>query len=236
MCFSQTVSFVGGGVLIAGGAYSARKALEINPQYLPASLMPLLAGVQQGFEGHVWMGLNRGDSSMISWAALGFIFFSWLAWPILVPLLAWRLEPDVRKKRIMFIFAFAGAALGLTMFFPYILYSDWLTVSIARHSIAYGDKMLTDSFMPREVTYFIYLAIIITPTLLSSFHHMRMFGLTLTAIVLVTYFLLYYAYISFFCFLAAAGTIHLIYIILGDKCCAKYCPAPVLTGGHYEKR
>lgn len=235
MCFSQTVSFIGGGALLAGGAYSAGKALQINPRYLPASLMPMLAGVQQGFEGHVWMGLNRADASMISWAALGFIFFSWLAWPILVPLLAWMLEPDIRKKRIMLAFAAAGAALGLTMFIPYILYPDWLNVSIARHSIAYGDRMLTDSFMPREITYFIYLAIIITPTLLSSFYHMRMFGLTLIVIPIITYFLLYYAYISFFCFLAAAGTIHLIYIILGDKCCAKHCPVPI-QGGSYEKR
>jgi hypothetical protein len=235
MCLSQTVSFIGGGALLAGGAYSARRALQINPRYLPASLMPMLAGVQQFFEGHVWMGLNRADASMISWAALSFVFFSWLAWPVLVPLLAWILEPDARKKRIMLAFAFTGAVLGLTMFFPYVWYPDWLTVSIARHSIAYGDRMLTDSFMPREVTYFIYLAIIITPPLLSSHYHMRMFGLTLIGIVLTTYFLLYYAYISFFCFLAAAGTIHLIYIILGDKCCIKYCPVP-LPGGQYEQR
>lgn len=69
----------------------------------------------------------------------------------------------------------------------------------------------------------------------AALYHMRMFGLTLIVIPIITYFLLYYAYISFFCFLAAAGTIHLIYIILGDKCCAKYCPAPI-QGGLYEKR
>ena len=224
MCFSQTVSFIGGGVLLLGGAFSARKAMEINSRYIPASLMPMLAGVQQFFEGHVWMGLNRNDPSMISWSALSFVFFSWLAWPILVPLLTWMLEPDKTHKRIMLAFAFAGAILGFIMFIPYIIYPDWLTVSIARHSIAYGDRLLTDSFMPRQLTYFIYLAVIITPTLLSSFYHMRLFGLTLIGVVGVTYFLLYYAYISFFCFLAAAGTLHLIYIIMLDKCCQKHCP------------
>jgi hypothetical protein len=224
MCFSQAVSFAGGGVLLLGGVLSARKALEINPRYLPASLMPMLAGVQQFFEGHVWMGLNRNDPSMISWSALSFIFFSWLAWPILVPLLTWILEPDKTQKRIMLAFAFAGAILGFIMFIPYVIYPEWLTVGIARHSIAYGDRLLTDSFMPRQLTYFIYLTIIIAPPLLSSFYHMRLFGLTLIGIVGATYFLLYYAYISFFCFLAAVGTIHLIYIIMGDKCCAKHCP------------
>lgn len=144
MCFSQTASFIGCGVLIAGGIYSARKALQINPLYLPAALMPMLAGIQQGFEGHVWMGLNREDQSMISWAALGFIFFTWFAWPILVPLLTWILEPDARKKKIILFFAFCGAALGFIMFLPYIWHPDWLYVRIVKHSIAYSDRMLTD--------------------------------------------------------------------------------------------
>ncbi len=223
MCFSQTVSFIGGGALIAGGGYSVWKATEVNPRYLPAAMLPILAGMQQMFEGHVWMGLNQGDVEMISWAALGFIAFSWLAWPILIPFLTAMLEPDVKRKRIMLAFAVAGAVLGLVMFVPYVLYPDWLTVRIARGSIAYGDRLLTDSFLPREITYLIYLSIVITPPLLSSFYHMRMFGLTLVGIVLTTYFLLYYAYISFFCILAAAGTLHLIYIIVRNKCCQQHC-------------
>lgn len=224
MCFSQTVSFIGGAALIAGGAYSARKALEINPRYLPAAVLPILAGVQQGFEGHVWMGLDHGDAAMVSWAALGFIFFSWLAWPVLIPFLTGMLEPDKKRKRIMWIFTLAGAALGLTMFIPYLLHPDWLTVGITRHSIAYNARLLTDAFMPRELTYLIYLSIVITPPLLSSFYHMRTFGLTLLAIVMLTYFLLFYAYISFFCILAATGTLHLIYIIVRNKCCQQHCP------------
>lgn len=227
MCFSETVSFIGGGGLVTAGAYCSYKAIKINPRYLPAAIMPILAGIQQWFEGHVWMGFNHNESAMISWAALGFIFFSWLAWPVLVPLLTGMLEPDKKKKRIMYGFSIVGGILGLVMYLPYVLYPDWLTVDVARHSLVYGDKMLTDSFMPRKLTYFFYLAIIITPTLLSSFRHMRMFGATLIGIVAVTYFFLTYAYISFFCFLAAAGTIHLMYIIIGDKCCAKYCPEPV---------
>lgn len=217
MCFSQTVSFVGGGALLAGGAYSVWKATEINPRYLPAAALPILAGIQQMFEGHVWMGLDRGDAAMVSWAALGFIAFSWLAWPVLIPFLTAILEPDKRKKRIMLMFALAGTVLGLMMFVPYVLYPDWLTVRIARGSLAYGDRMLTDTLMPRELTYLIYLIIVITPPLLSSFYHMRLFGLT-------TYFLLYYAYISFFCILAVAGTLHLIYIIAYNKCCQRHCP------------
>lgn len=38
--------------------------------------MPTLAGLQQLMEGHVWMGVNNSDPSMVWWAAMGFIFFS----------------------------------------------------------------------------------------------------------------------------------------------------------------
>jgi len=39
----------------------------------------------------------------------------------------------------------------------------------------------------------------------------------------VDYAFLSYAYISFFCFLAGLGTLHLIYIIVRNKCCRE-CP------------
>lgn len=224
MCFSQTVSFVGGGILIAGGAFSSVRALQTNIRYLPAALMPVLAGIQQGLEGHVWMGLNRGDVPMVSWAALGFIFFSFFLWPIWIPYLTWFLEPDEKKRKLFRRFAYVGAVLGLILFVPQVLHPEWLTVEIARNSIAYSDRLLTDFVMPREAAYLIYLLIVTLPPLLSSYVHMRLFGLTLLVIITTTYFFLTYAYISFFCFLAAAGTLHLIYIIIFDKCCQKHCP------------
>ena len=48
-------------------------------------------------------------------------------------------------------------------------------------------------------------------------------GLTLIAVTVVVYAFLTFAYISFFCFLAGLGTLHLIYIIVRNKCCRE-CP------------
>lgn len=48
-------------------------------------------------------------------------------------------------------------------------------------------------------------------------------GLTLIAVTVVYYMFLRFAYISFFCFLAGLGTLHLIYIIVRNKCCRE-CP------------
>ncbi len=53
--------------------------------------------------------------------------------------------------------------------------------------------------------------------------HMRFFGGTIFAVVVVDILLLRYAYISFFCLLAGLGILHLIHIILRNKC-ARECP------------
>jgi len=224
MCLSEPVSFAAGGALIAGGAYAAWKAYKINMRYFPVALMPILAGIQQFMEGHVWMGLNDSVPSMVWWAAMGFIFFSWLMWPTWVPFAIYFLEPPRSKhKKPLLMFALAGLTFGLILYVPHIIYPDWVSAHINRHSIAYEGTMFLDYMIPRWTTYAIYLFLIITPPLLSTYLHMRLFGLTLIAIIAVVWIFLTYAYISFFCLLAGLGTAHLIYIIVFNKCCRE-CP------------
>ncbi len=225
MCFSEPVSFVAGGVLVAGGAFASFKAWEINKRYLPIALMPVMSGVQQLMEGYVWMGMNSGNSSMVWWAAMGFIFFSWLIWPIWIPFGVYVLEPpESPRKKVFLYLALAGSALGLALYIPHVLNPDWINVVINKDSLAYEGTMLLDYLIPRWLTYTIYIFFIIAPPLMSHYLHMRFFGLTLIVIVSVVYIFLVYAYISFFCLLAGIGTIHLIYIILRNKCCRE-CPA-----------
>jgi len=65
--------------------------------------------------------------------------------------------------------------------------------------------------------------VIIAPTMISTYLHIRLFGLTLIIVTAVVVAFLTFAYISFFCFLAGLGTLHLIYIIVWNKCCHE-CP------------
>jgi len=58
---------------------------------------------------------------------------------------------------------------------------------------------------------------------LSTYKHMRIFGLTMIAVVAIVWAFFAYANISFFCLLAGLATIHLIYIIVNNKCCRE-CP------------
>ena len=81
---------------------------------------------------------------------------------------------------------------------------------------------LLDFMMPRRLTKVIYEALIIVSPALSHFRHMRHFALTLAGVVVFDMVLLQYAYVSFFFLLAGLATLHLVYIILTNKC-AQQC-------------
>ncbi len=224
MCFSEPVSFAVGGLLIAGGVLAIWKSYKINMRYFPVALMPVMAGIQQFSEGFVWMGMSNGDPSMVWWGAMGFILFSWLMWPTWIPFSMYFLEPpNSKRKKSLLLFALAGLIFGLILYIPHLFNYGWINVSINNFSLAYEDTMFLDYLIPREATYAIYLFLIITPPLISTYFHMRLFGFTLIAVVVVVWVFLTYAYISFFCLLAGIATMHLTYIILRNKCCRE-CP------------
>ena len=225
MCLSAPVSFAASVALVGGGIFASWKSFSINRRYLPVALMPLFAGLQQFMEGNVWLGINAGDPFTVLWGAMGFIFFTWFMWPIWIPFSVYVLEPpDSPRKHLFLVFALIGTVFGLLLYIPHALNPDWVNVTVNQDSLAYEGTMLLDYMMPRWVTYAIYLFLIIAPPLMSRYRHMRYFGLTIIAVVTVDILLLRYAYISFFCLLAGLGTLHLIYIILRNKC-ARECPA-----------
>ncbi len=224
MCFSEPVSFTAGSILLVGGAITTWKSLKINKNYLPVAMMPIMAGIQQISEGFVWMGMNSGNSDIVWWGAMVFILFSWLMWPTWIPFSIYFLEPEnSKRKKPLLLFSLSGLVFGLILYIPHILNSGWINVAINNFSLAYEDTMLLDYLIPREATYAIYMFLIITPPLISSYFHMKLFGVMLIVIVAIVWVFLTYAYISFFCLLAGIATVHLMYIILANKCCLK-CP------------
>ncbi|MFV2037709.1 MAG: DUF6629 family protein, partial [Paracoccaceae bacterium] len=224
MCFSATVSFATGGVLLLGGGYASHKAWKTNKRYVPVAMMPVFAGLQQLSEGFVWSGMTANDPQTVLWGALVFIFFTWFMWPFWIPLSVYVLEPpESRRKHLFLLFALVGLTFGLTLYVPHLLNPDWIRVSINRASLAYEGTMLLDFMMPRWSTNALYLALIVLAPLLSRYLHVKYFGLTLIAVIVVDILFLRYAYISFFCLLAGLGTLHLIYIIARNKC-RRECP------------
>ena len=224
MCLSATVSFAASALLTAGGTAIIVKAARSNWRYLPIGLMPLFAGIQQFSEGFVWVGVNGGDHATMVWGAMSFIFFTWFMWPFWIPFSVWVLEPPDSHRRPWFLaMTGVGLLLGLLLYIPHGLGTDWLVVTVNRDSLAYENSMLLDQFMPRWISYTLYVFLIIAPPALSRYRHMRHFALTVVAVVVLDVTLLRYAYISFFCLLAGLATLHLAWIILTNKC-AEECP------------
>lgn len=99
--------------------------------------LPFLFGLQQLFEGLVWMGGESENMAAVGRYSLAYMFFSWLAWPVWVPISTYFLEPDSRKPYYIG-FIDLGAVLGRGQYLPYFVHYGWLTVTFLPHAIVYG--------------------------------------------------------------------------------------------------
>ena len=210
MCFSAEVSFASAAVLLPAGAIAAHKASKTNRRYLPIAVLPFLFGLQQLFEGFVWMGGSWASEDMVRRFSMAYMFFSWLAWPVWVPYSTYFLEP-CRRRHVYLLFAILGGMLGALQYVPYFAHDGWLETTFLPHVIVYGGNVLFDLIMRREFTYAIYLFVITAPLLTSSDPHARIFGLLITGVALTTYAFFAYAHISVFCFGGALMSLYIVW-------------------------
>jgi len=77
MCFSAPASFTASALLVSVGVYAITKANQRNKYYLGFALIPFLAGLQQFFEGFVWLSFEYDNEVFRRFAAYGFLFFAW---------------------------------------------------------------------------------------------------------------------------------------------------------------
>ena len=212
MCFSPEVSFVAAASLLPAGGLALQKAWQTDRSYVPFAVLPILFGLQQLAEGMVRVSDAWPDRNWVETFSLAYMFFSWLAWPVWVPVLAYFLEPCGRRY-IYLAFAIIGGMLGAMQFFPYFAHDGWLITRFLPRAISYEGTVLFDFIMRRELTYAIYLFIIIAPLLVSTNRDARRFGVLISIVVLVTYVFFSYAYISVFCFGGAVMSSYIIYAV-----------------------
>lgn len=143
------------------------------------------------------------------------MFFSWLAWPVWVPFSTYFLEP-CKRRHVYLVFAMLGGMLGAMQYIPYFAHDGWLSVKFLAHAISYEGTVLFDLIMRREITYAVYLFVIIAPPLTSSKGSLNIFGLLIILAVAVTYLFFSYAYISVFCFGGAIMSIYLVYMVFHE--------------------
>jgi len=213
MCFSPEASFTAAAILVPAGLAAITRAYRTDRRYLPISVLPILLGIQQAVEGIIWV--SGGDPDRVKFLSLAYMFFTWLAWPVWTPLSLYFLEP-ARRKPVFVVFAILGGVLGSAQYFPYFAHDNWLVTKFLAHSISYQGNELFDYIIGRPATYILYVSFVVGPLLLSSHLHIRIFGLLVFSVLVITYIFFAYAYISVFCYGGGLMSLYLVWMIFSN--------------------
>jgi len=217
MCFSATASFTLFGALVPTGIYLIEWSGRSNSKLLPFAAFPLAFGIQQGFEGFVWLGIQDGNDAMVSISSRGFLFFSHFFWLVWVPFSVWVIETNLAHKHVLAVLTAIGFVYGLSIFLPSFLIGDWLTTEPINRSLNYKTTLIYDSFINRTVLRFFYAAIVFSALFLSTDRRIQIFGALVMASLVLTYAFFAYALVSVWCFFAAILSVYLAAIIILDN-------------------
>lgn len=196
MCFSAQASFATAAALTIGGVATLSRARDWREA--PLAAVPLLFATQQYAEGLLWLRLADGgvDRAAVILAHL-FLLVAEVVWPVLVPVAALLVEPQVRRRRWMLPLAPLGVAVGATLLISMIL--SPYEPSVRHHSILYANGV--EQVAGGE---YVYLLVVAAPLLLSSRRTIFAIGVVDTALFFVARYLYSATYVSVWCFFAAA--------------------------------
>lgn len=214
MCFSATASFAASGVLVPLGVLALIKARQAGGLYVPFAIYPLAFGIQQGFEGLVWIAMAQSDPAMLFCGSRGFLFFSHFFWPAWAPVSAWLCEPDLRRKRWIGWLSIAGVTYGAMIYLPSVMWRDWNDILIVQQSLVYKTPALYDYPVFRAMTRVVYAAIVLGALFLSTLWPIRLFAILIALSLALTFVFYVHAFISVWCFFAAILSLYLLGVIL----------------------
>lgn len=218
MCFSASASFTASALLVPAGLYGIVKAKRCDPKFIPIASLPIIFGVQQIFEGLVWLGLGINGHSMVRISSLGFLFVSHFLWLFGIPLSAQILESRLNRKRFFSIIAMLGILYGAALYLPLLFDKDWLRIELVDNSIAYYTQSIYTVYGgPVYGSLFLqglYTAIILVPLILSSCKSIKRLGwLIATSLIIAKSIVSGYAVISVWCFFAGLISLYVTYVV-----------------------
>ena len=213
MCFSASASFTVSAILIPTGIYCLTEARKRDETYFPIANLTLFLGIQQGFEGFVWLNIISKNTIAVTNFALWFLFFSHFFWLFWIPFSAFSLEDNPLIKNILKFLTIIGFIYGSLLYFPLLIHDSWLQIEVAKDSIRYITYYFFNSITPQNFSFYLYAFIMILPLIISSRKTINLLGILITLGALITYFYFHYTFTSVWCFMAALISIYLTYII-----------------------
>ncbi|MFB6318131.1 DUF6629 family protein [Saccharicrinis sp. FJH54] len=207
MCFSAEISFGASAVISTVGVIAAKKSAQKEQLFF--AMIPLMFGIQQFFEGWLWVALqNEGYRTTEMLAKYGFLIFAQLIWPVWVPLSVYTIEKNRKRKRIIG----GSLILGIAMFvlLAYRMAAYDVSAHIDHQHIYYtvGHFNSTNWWSGA-----LYLLPAVFPFLFSSHRKINILGaIMLLFFVISKVFYLKYM-ISVWCFFAAVMSMYILYIL-----------------------
>ena len=201
MCFSATASFVAAGVTAAIGVASLSRVTD--PRELPLAATPILFALQQSIEGLLWLTLPLAPWGSISTVlALLFLLIALVLWPVYVPLAVLLIEPNWWRRRVMCLCLAIGTGIGAYLLWS-VLSGSYGAAILGGHIVYAREPRYSDA-VAITLAYFAATGL---PMMLSS--HRTVVGLGAIILVGSTVAYLFYweAFVSVWCFFAAAASI-----------------------------
>jgi hypothetical protein len=209
MCFSAGASFAVGAGLLGPGYYSIKRT-EARGMLLFACT-PILFSFHQTAEGFLWLSLQNPDfASWYNPALYVYSFISQPIWPIWAPLTMWLMEPDKRRKKILFYFLLLGIAASIYMFYCLINYNI-SAVAEQGHIRYYRDFPNLNIMRPIN-----FVTIAVTP-FLSTLRYTKLLAAAMMAALILTYFFFTNYLISVWCFFAAILSLLVILVVNANR-------------------
>jgi hypothetical protein len=199
MCFSAPASFGVASVLGLAGAAAIGKVSERRE--IPLASVPLVFASQQAIEGALWLAL--GNENLARWElplANAFMFMALVVWPLWAPLAAILVEPERRRRLAMTVILIVAIPLAFRGVNG--MWTHAYEACVMQNSIAYSNGL---PYLPRQFAGYVLCACF--PFLLSSHKTLRWFGAIVAAGLILSASLYTYAYVSVWCFFAAAGSL-----------------------------
>lgn len=198
MCFSATASFATSLLTGAIGLATLSRARTRNERMLAA--MPLIFSAQQAIEGCLWLNLGHdGPEALSTGLAILFVFFAQVLWPVYAPVAVLMVEADPLRRRALALSIVAGLAISLFLLWGMI--AAWPTARLIDGHIVYST-----AFAHPLAMILVYLMATGIAMLLSSHRTVFWLGLVVTAGSAVSSIFYYEAFVSVWCFFAAAAS------------------------------